>query len=257
MYTSADPVSLLSLPTFLGFVAALLALAWLSRQLSLHLQSLIYLLTRSSDLTIVLFFLLLLPGVVIHEAAHWFAARLLGLKTGKFRVWPKKQGKYLGLGSVTVQRGNIWQDTMIGMAPLIVGTALLALIGEHIFQVFYFSTALSGQRWVDSWRAFQQALQQPDGILWAYLLFAIGNVMMPSASDREPVKPLLLYSGIALIIYLLLGLPLTPFALMLDWLAPVLYHLSSTLLFTIVLDVFILGALFLVIQLIAPRREVK
>lgn len=241
------------LPTLFAFVATLLILAWLSRQLSLQLQMLFAYLTHNGDLTIVLLFLLLLPGIIVHEAAHWFTARLLGLKTGKFRVWPKKQGKYIGLGSVSVQRGNLWQETIVGMAPLIVGTILLALIGEHIFQLFQFSIALSEQQWVNGWRAFRQALQAPDGILWAYLLFAIANAMMPSASDREPLKPLLLYSAIALVIYLLLGLPLTPFTAMLQWLTPVLQTISSALLFTIVLDGLLLGGIFLAVQLIAPR----
>jgi len=241
------------LPTILGFVTAILSLAWLSRQLSMQFQILFALITRNGDLTMVLLFLLLLPGIVIHESAHWIAARSLGLKTGKFSVWPKKQGKYIGLGSVSVQRGNLWQDTIVGMAPLIVGTVLLALIGEHVFQVFRFSIALSEQRWLNSWRAFQQALQQPDGILWAYLLFAIANAMMPSASDREPIKPLLFYSGITLFIYIILGLPLTPFTAILHWLAPIIHTISSALLFTIVLDAFILGGLFLIVQLIAPR----
>jgi len=247
------PDLLTGLPTFLGFLIALLLLAWLSGQLSMQIQTIFVLLTRNIDLTIVLLFLLLLPGIIIHEAAHWVAARLLGLKTGKFRVWPKKQGKYIGLGSVSVQRGNLWQETIVGMAPLLVGTILLALIGQHIFHLFHFSIALSGQQWVDSWRAFQQALQAPDGILWAYLLFAIANAMMPSASDREPVKPLLIYSAGAIILYLILGLPLTPFARILAWVAPLLQMVSQVLLFTIVLDLLILGGLFLIIQLIRPR----
>lgn len=248
------PVELqMVLPTILGFVAAILCLAWLSRQLSMQIQLLFAAITRNADLTMILLFLLLLPGIVVHEAAHWIAARSLRLKTGKFRVWPKKQGKYIGLGSVSVQRGNLWQDTIVGMAPLIVGTILLALIGEHIFHVFRFSIALSEQKWINSWRAFQQALQQPDGILWAYLLFAIANAMMPSASDRESIKPLLLYSGIALSLYLLLGLPLTPFAAILGWLVPIIQTVSSALLFTIVLDALILGGLFLIVQLIVPR----
>jgi len=244
-------------PTILGFIVALLLLAWLSRQLSLHLQVLFALVTRSNDLPMILLFLLLLPGIVIHEAAHWIAARLLGLKTGKFRVWPKKQGKYIGLGSVSVERGNLGQETIVGMAPLIAGTILLALIGEHIFHLVRFSMALSEQHWLGSWQAFQQALQEPDGILWAYLLFTIANAMMPSASDREPIKPLLMYSGIALLLYLILGLPLTPFAAMLQWVAPWLQTTSSALFFTILLDTLILGGLFLLVQLIMPRSPQK
>jgi hypothetical protein len=241
------------LPLFTGFVLSLFALAWLSRQLSWQIQTVLVLLTRNPDLTIVLLFLLLLPGVIIHEAAHWLTARLVGLKTSKFRVWPKKQGKHIGLGSVSVQRGNLWQDTLVGMAPLILGSILLALIAEYVFHAPRLSTALSDQRWFDGWRAFRQALQAPDGILWAYLLFAIGNAMMPSASDREPVQPLLMYTTIAIVIYILLGLPLTPFAAILTWLAPTLQNLTNAFLFTGILDCIIWAILYFVIQLISPR----
>ena len=241
-----------TLPTLLVFVLFLLALAWLSRQLSLQIQWLLVLLTRSPDLTMLLLFLLLLPGVIIHEAAHWGMARLLGLKTSKFRVWPKKKGKHIGLGSVSVQRGNLWQDSLVGMAPLIVGSIVVALIGESVFNAQALSLALGDQRWLDGWRAFQQALQKPDGFLWAYLLFAIGNAMMPSASDREPIQPLLYYAGLAIGVYMLLGLPATPFTHLLTWLAPALQNLTNALIFTVTLDGLILLLLFLVLRLIAP-----
>lgn len=246
-----------TLPLFVGFVLALLALAWLSRQLSLQIQTVLVLVTRNADLTIVLLFLLLLPGVIIHEAAHWFVARLLGLKTSKFRVWPKKQGKHIGLGSVSVQRGNIWQDTLVGMAPLIVGSIIVALIAEHVFHAPRLSTALGNWRWLDGWQAFRLALEEPDGVLWAYLLFAVGNAMMPSASDREPVQPLLIYTAIAIAIYALLGLPLTPFAAILTWLAPTLQNLINAFLFTAILDCIVWVILYLIIQLIAPRNYAK
>ena len=34
---------------------------------------------------------------------------------------------------------------------------------------------------------------KPDSLWWSYLLFAIANAMMPSASDRAPLKPLVVY----------------------------------------------------------------
>lgn len=244
-----------TLPTFVGFVLSLLALALLSRQLSWQIQTVLILLTRNADLTIVLLFLLLLPGVIIHEAAHWIAARLLGLKTSKFRVWPKKQGKHIGLGSVSVQRGNLWQDTLVGMAPLILGSLILALIAEHSFNAPGLSTALGEQRWLEGWRTFYRALREPDGILWAYLLFVIGNAMMPSASDREPIQPLLIYTAIAIAIYILLGLPLTPFSAALIWLSPTLQNLTNAFLFTIFLDCLIWVILYLLIQIFTVRIQ--
>jgi hypothetical protein len=83
-------------------------------------------------------------------------------------------------------------------------------------------------------------------LLWAYLLFTIANAMMPSASDREPVMPVLGYSLLAIIAYIILGLPLHGAATVMAWLAPVLSNLSSALLFVIVLDVITLAFLYVV-----------
>ena len=92
-----------TLPPLVGSILLLFVLAWFSRQISLHIQFPFYALTRSQNSATLAIFLFFLPGVFVHEAAHWGVARLLGLKTGKFRVWPKRQGKYIGLGSVSVE----------------------------------------------------------------------------------------------------------------------------------------------------------
>jgi hypothetical protein len=240
MPIQGDPLSLL-----LGLSIALLVLAWFSRQISLRVQGLVYHATRAEGYPMLVLFLLLMPGVFIHEAAHWLAARLLGLKTGRFRVWPKPQGKHIGMGSVRVQRGNLWQDSLVGLAPLLLGSIFIALIGYHIFQADEISTTLLAGAWSTALVFFWHRLGHGDGALWAYLLFAIANAMMPSASDREPVKPLLLYVGLAALVYLLLGLPLAPFAAMLTWLTPALQILIGSLVFTILLDALILLALYL------------
>jgi hypothetical protein len=237
----------------LGLTLALLALAWLSRQISLRLQAVVYFLLRSPGFSTLILFLLLLPGIFVHEAAHWLSARLLGLKAGKFRVWPKLQGKQIGMGSVSVQRGNLWQDSLVGLAPLLAGSALIALMGTHIFNAGAVSTTLAQGSWIDGLDAFWQTLRGADGALWAYLLFAIANAMMPSASDRQPVKPLLLYVTVTVLVYLILGLPLTPFASVLAWLTPALQILTSSLVFTILLDVAILLVLYVVGLFIIPR----
>ncbi|MEZ4725787.1 MAG: hypothetical protein R3E79_01495 [Caldilineaceae bacterium] len=243
----------ITMPVVAAFAVSLLLLAWISRQLSLHIQLLLHLITRSSDLTIILLFLLLLPGIVLHEAAHWIAAYLLGLKPSKFRVWPKKQRQHIGLGSVSVRGGRLWQESIVGVAPLIAGSILIAFIAEHIFNAQQFSLALGEQRWLESVAVFQRALLAPDGILWAYLLFTIANAMMPSASDREPLHPLLLATVLVLGLYLLLGLPVAPFTLLLNWLAPILQNITHAFIFTIALDMVTLAFTYLVIKLIAPQ----
>ncbi len=244
---------MITLPVIAAFLLSLLLLAWMSRQLSLQIQLLLHLITRNGELTIILLFLLLLPGIVIHEAAHWVAAYVLGLKPSKFRVWPKKQRQHIGMGSVNIRGGQVWQESIVGMAPLIVGSSLLALIAEYVFDARQFSLALGEQRWLASVYTLQQALLKPDGFLWGYLLFAIANAMMPSASDREPIRPLFFTAALILGLYLLFGLPITPFTLVLHWLAPILHNITSAFIFTLALDMFILTIIYLLIKFIAPQ----
>jgi len=235
-----------------AFLLLLLMLAWLSRQISLLIQLLIYHLTRSHDAPTVAIFLVFLPGVIIHEAAHWTVARLLGLRTGKFRVWPKHQGRHIGLGSVSVQSKGAFTDSLVGLAPLVVGTVVVTLVGGHIFDAYDMTASLAGGRYLGALIAFWRALGKPDGALWAYLLFAVANAMMPSAADREPVKPILLYSVLAATLYILLGLPLTPVASFMAQLTPALQTLISALLFTVILDAAALVILW-IIRLVVAR----
>jgi len=242
------------LPTLLAFFLALLILAYLSYKVSIELQLLIYYSTGSKYMPIVILFLALFPGVLIHEAAHWVTARLLGLKASKFRVWPKRTGKHIGMGSVNVEQGGALRDSLVGLAPLIVGTFLIALIGHRVFDAYLISDALLVGRWQEGLRAMWLALNKTDGAIWAYLLFAIGNAMVPSTSDREPVKTLLLYIAIAVLFYFILGLPLSPLSFMIGWLLPLLVDLSSALFFIILIDLIILMVLLMLRIFVEPPK---
>jgi hypothetical protein len=164
------------------------------------------------------------------------------------------KGKYIGLGSVNVQRGALWQDSLVGMAPLMAGTALIALIGYHIFAADRLSNIVALGRWGEGMLTFWAALGTADGALWAYLLFTIANAMMPSPSDREPLQPLLTYLAVIIGLYILLGLPLDRFAQALDWMMPTLELVTSALLFTIILDGLVLAVLWAIDVLIRPRQ---
>jgi hypothetical protein len=177
-------------------------------------------------------------------------ARLLGLKTGKFRVWPKRHGKHIGLGSVSVESRDVIRDSLVGIAPLLVGTVLVTIIGRMIFDTPLVTSHFSQGQWWEAVLAFRQELNRPSGLLWAYLLFTIANAMMPSASDREPIKPVLFYGALAIAFYIILGMPLQGAAAVMQWLAPALQNLSSALFFVILLDIIILGILYLIRLLI-------
>ena len=243
------------LPTLVGFAVAMILLYLLSRRVSIEIQTVIYLITRSLDMSTIGLFLVLLPGIFIHESAHWVMARLLGLRTGKFRVWPKRQGRVIGMGQVTVEQGGVWLDSLVGMAPLLVGSIIVALIGRHIFGAHQLLAQAYEGNFSAAASVFTNAMRAADSALWAYLLFAVANAMMPSASDREPLLPVLLYVGLAALTYLVLGLPLTPFSKALDWLVPMIQDLTSGLLLTIVLDVVILALLSLLTLLFSPSKR--
>jgi multisubunit Na+/H+ antiporter MnhB subunit len=245
-----------ALPLLLLLALALLLLGWLSRQVSLTVQRVVYYVTGNVRLPAFILFLILLPGIFLHESAHWVAARVLGLKTGHFRVWPKIQGKSIGMGSVAVQRGALWQDSLVGLAPLLAGTALIALIGDRIFATDRLTGLLAQGELVLGLAAFWAALDTADGALWAYLVFAIANAMMPSPSDREPLKPLLTYVALLVIVYLILGLPSAPFADLLERSTPLLALLTSALLFTILLDGLVIAGLALLELFVRPRMRV-
>ncbi len=243
------------LPTLAGFTVSMILLYILSRRVSIEIQTVIYLITRSLDMSTVGLFLVLLPGIFIHESAHWAMARLLGLRTGKFRVWPKRQGKVIGMGQVTVEQGGVWLDSLVGMAPLVVGSIIVALIGRHIFGAHQLVAQAYNGNFSATASVFTNAMRAADSALWAYLLFAVANAMMPSASDREPLLPVLLYVGLAVLTYLVLGLPLTPFSTALDWLVPMIQDLTGGLLLTIALDLAILAILTLLTLLVSPSRR--
>jgi hypothetical protein len=243
-----------ALPTLLILALAMLLLAWFSTQLSLRTQFVVYYATGSVDLATVAIFLLLLPGVFVHELSHWLAARLLGLRTSKFRVWPTRHKDRIGLGSVSVQRGGTWRDSAVGMAPLLAGSVLLTLAGAAVFQSDRMLAQLAQGRLLDTLGAFFDALAQPDGAIWAYALFVIGNSMMPSRSDRQPLRPLLIYVAFAALIYIVVGLPIDPITALLGWLIPAIQLLVGALLFVIILDVFVVAGLFLLETILARWR---
>jgi hypothetical protein len=237
------------------FCAALLALAWLSRHVSLQIQQVVYNLTGSMHSAVAVYFLVLLPGIFVHEASHWVVALVLGLEPGRFTVWPKVRGTMIGLGSVTAKRGGMVLDSLVGMAPLVAGTLLVGLLARiWLGGALVDATLASGgvAAWVEVVRS---AFLRPDAPIWAYLIFTIANGMMPSAPDREPVKPLLVYVSLGAILYVVLGLPLNPLRSALDAAVSPLMALNSALVITVLLDVVAVLLLVLLAALTRPLRR--
>ncbi len=230
-----------------GFGLLLFILAWASQEIGQRIQGIVYLLTGSQDLAMVVLFLVFLPGILLHEGAHWAMARLLGLRTGQFRVWPRRMGRHIGMGSVSVARGGPVRDSLVGLAPLLVGSLVVGWIGGQLDQAGGVTVQWQQRGGLLQGIAalFWALGTTPDGLLWGYLLFAVANAMMPSASDREPLGTLGLYLAGFGLVYLLLGRPGHLLAQVGTWLVEPLRGLLGAFLLTALLDLLALTGLYL------------
>lgn len=186
-----------------SFLALLLLLMVLRRVLNQHLPGVIYLLTRSEELAFLFYFLLLLPGVVLHELSHWLAAKLLGVRVGSLSLGPKSMdgGKRIEMGAVRIGSTDPFRESLIGVAPLVTGSALILYLAECRLGV----EVLSSQVIVNLPVSIGRYLSAPDVWIWVYLIFAVSNAMLPSESDRRPWWTLLLYTLVMALVFYFVG----------------------------------------------------
>ena len=211
----------------------------LNRWISTHVQGVAFLLTGNPRVAIWIFWVLFLPGTLLHEASHWLTARLVGVQTGKFSLWPKlKRGGELQMGAVQVDVADPFRHSLIGLAPLVFGSMAVLIIGQGWLGLSQIGTAIVTGNLETIWQAVGQTLTVPDVWLWLYFIFAISNAMLPSASDREAWRTVLIYLG--LILALVIGLGLIPeFSEDLQALGlTILTYLLSAFAITIAVDIF-------------------
>lgn len=168
-------------------------LLFLQRGLHRELQAIFLLLFRRIDVALVLFAILLFPGVLLHESSHFLMALILRVPTGHFSLIPQRLGDgRVRMGFVETGQTDVVRDALIGAAPLLSGGVFVAYVGLVRWQL------------QSVWLAFQQAglagildvlwstTRQPDFWLWFYLMLAVSSMMLPSVSDRRAWLPLLL-----------------------------------------------------------------
>jgi len=183
---------------------------WLSR----HLQGIGLLFFGNQEGATALHYIVLLPGVVLHEFSHWLAAKLVGVRTAGISLMPQvKRGGTIRLGAVQVGKSDPLRESWIGIAPFIGGTVAILLLATWQFGVELqptLSLEMVLHTMVSSWRA-------PDALLWLYLLFSISNAMLPSESDRQPWLSALLFLGVAAAIIYIAGVAVPIPAKVKEW----------------------------------------
>jgi len=180
------------LASLLAFLIAFAALLALERMAHRKLQEIALLLTGHVDAAIYLYSIPLLPGVALHELSHAVMARLLGVPVRNMTLFPQRQrGGAVRLGSVEVLRSDNVRSALIGAAPLFAGLLALSLIGLLVFDGSAVAGALVAGDPGAIAGSILATLQTPDSLLWFYIVFAIANSMMPSASDTQSWPPVI------------------------------------------------------------------
>ncbi len=194
---------------FLGlvwFILMLVPLIVLQRLLHREIQAVLLILTRDTRLTMGIFSMLFLPGVFLHELSHFVMAKVLRVRTGKFSIFPQTlpDGR-LQLGYVETVRVDAVRDSLVGAAPLIMGTLFVAYVAIYHLQMRVLWDVFRNGQFNLFWMGVRALPNVRDFYLWFYLAFAVSSTMMPSESDRHAWLELLIAIGVLIAIALLAG----------------------------------------------------
>jgi hypothetical protein len=244
---------------FVWLAITLVPLILLKRWINRHVQGLSLLLLGDNDLAMFLYFVLFLPGILLHELSHWLMAKLLGVKTGKMSIWPsrRKAGRQMRLGSVKVGRADPVRNSLIGLAPLLSGTLVILLIGDWILGLSTVGDIFLSGEWPRLWDGLVTYVQVPDFWLWLYLIFAVSNAMLPSETDRQSWRLVLIFWGaVAVLLYFVGWVPQVPEAVA-DWLLTAIGYLAYVFGLTIAVDVIFIVIIAILERLLMTLRRAR
>jgi hypothetical protein len=181
---------------FIWFILMLMPLVILQRLLHREIQAVFLLITRHPQLTVALFSLLFFPGVFIHETSHFLMAKLLGVGTRGFSLFPNTlpDGR-LQMGYVETESTDIVRDSLVGLSPLIAGSLFVAYAGSNRLHLYTLWDVLRNGQFDLFWLGISVLPMIKDFYLWFYFTFAVSSTMMPSDSDRHAWLPLGLWTA--------------------------------------------------------------
>lgn len=235
----------------------------LKRWVMMHIHALGVITLGNDYRAIWLRFIVLAPGIVLHEFSHWLTAQLLFVPTGDFSVGPSRtvtRGKQMQvtMGYVMINKADPIRSSLIGVAPFVFGTLAIVLIAGFGFRQVLNLDATPTAIIAGVVTHFPDLLRVPDAWLWLYLTFSVSNSLMPSASDRrEWVSAALYLVALATVVVVVTGARQAPPELL-----TITRRGLDTLLFafslTLVVDLVMGAVIYLLYELISriTRRRV-
>ncbi len=191
---------------WLALAAVLVPLVYAERWIHSHLFGVAWLATNSRRSATALYYLLLLPGVFVHELTQYLVAGALNVPIQRVIAWPEAQEDgTLRLDFVQVKDQRRLSAAIIGAAPLLVGLGIVWVISNHVLDLDAVVRALASADWRQIGPALRTMVSKSDFFLWLYLVFAVSNAMLPTAADRRGWPLLLSLFAVALIVLVLIG----------------------------------------------------
>ncbi|GAB4157785.1 MAG: hypothetical protein Fur0021_27010 [Candidatus Promineifilaceae bacterium] len=249
------------LAPFIWVAVTLPLLLLVQRWIHRHLHGVSLLLTGNANWALILYAIVLLPGVFLHEVSHWLAAGMLGVRTGRFSLIPRvqKDGS-IQLGYVEYFKSHTLgplRESIIGGAPLLSGVGAILLIAFHVFDVAQIGPAIQSGQVSELAIALGQIFSANDFLVWFYLLFAISNAMLPSPSDRR-AWPAFIIAMVALALILTaLGLQQIIWQEMAGPTTAVFGYLGVAFSLALGVDLFVMLLLTLVERLLSRIKRVE
>jgi hypothetical protein len=240
----------------LWLAATLVLLALTERWIHRHLQGIALLIGGNREAAVVLYALPLFPGVVLHELSHAAAALLLGARIGRISLRPKLTGDRIRLGVVPVQKTGPVRASLIGLAPLLAGSAVILLIGYAVFGVESMGAALANLDWGQITTGLKRMLAAPDAWVWFYVIFAVSNTMLPSRSDRQSWTPVVLFLALTAVLAWVFGFGPTVTSLVADPVAVGVRWLAAITTLTVLIDMPFMAAITLAEWLVSRVKGV-
>ncbi len=159
----------------------------LARKTSRKILMFFYKLTRSKKSAIYLFALLFFPGTFIHEMSHFLTGLFFLVPVGKVELFPKIEEDGVKMGSVAVGKTDPVRRTIVGIAPVLFGLAIILGSVFYVYTKNLFATPLVL-------------------IILAYIIFEVGNTMFSSKKDLEGALAVFATAGIIYLFLYIFGL---------------------------------------------------
>ena len=150
-----------------------------------HIFKVGWLLTHSDRITTILYYIVFLPGVLLHEAAVWLAASLLKTRARPSIQLPQQEIGRLELNFIKLPTGtHPLKRAIIAGLPLLTGLLAIWLIAINAFDLATVLSIAAPGGLDDVGRAAATLLAQADSWLWFYLAFTISNTMFPNTAGE-------------------------------------------------------------------------